>query len=523
MSKAANMAKISAKGSFNLLLGMVSSTVISAIGTIIIANIMGETNYGLYTIAIAAPNLISLFSNWGVGSAITKYTAQYNAEGKTANIRKIFASGIIFQTFLGIALSVFAFLISGLLADLYSLPNIAPLIQIASLMILTGALLSTTQAAFTGFEKLEMNSTTLVVQSIVRTALSIILVSAGFGSSGATIGITMASLIACLTGGILIWTLFKSLPKTTQSNLKTIAAIKMMLSYGIPLSIATIIGALQIQFYSFFLPIFVSPDLVGNYGVASSFVVLITFFSTPITTVLFPAFSKLDPKKDHETLKNVFQFSIKYSSLFVIPVTFIVMTLSQPGISLLFPQYTAAPLFLTLLASNYLYNSIGNQSVTSLLNGQGQTTFSLKLALIQAAIGFPLSIILIPRFGVIGLIVTALADGCPGLVVALWWINKKYGVTVNWISSIKIVLSSLIVSAITYTSLLVMPFGNLIKLIAGAIIFIVTLVIVVLLTRTVTRSDLSNLREMLANLGTFRRLFNFLLDCLEKIMNILRL
>jgi O-antigen/teichoic acid export membrane protein len=523
MSKAANMAKISAKGSFNLLLGLVTSTIISSIGTIIVANLIGDANYGLYTIAIAAPNLISLFSNWGVSNAMIRFTAQYNAQDKAANVRRIFAAGIIFQTILGLTLSVVAFLISGFLAKLYSLPSITPLIEIASFMILTGALLGTAQAAFTGFEKLELNSATLVVQSIIKTVVSIVLVIAGLGSLGAIVGITTATLIAGLTGALLMWTLYRSLPKPPKSKLEIKATIRIMLNYGLPLSIATIIGNMQLQFYSFILPIFVRPDLIGNYGIASTFVVLITFFSTPITTVLFPAFSKLDPQKDRETLKNVFQFSVKYSSLFVIPVTFIVITLSQLGISVLFPQYTAAPLFLALLAANYLYNALGNQSVSSLLNGLGQTSFYLKIALIQAAVGFPLSIILISRFGVIGLIITALVDGFPGLIVALWWIRKKYGVTVDWASSIKILLSSGTASIVTYLLILVMPFGNLTKLFVGAVIFMGILVIVTLLTKTINRSDLSNLRDMLTELGPFRRLFNFLIGLIEKLMNAFRM
>ena len=155
MSKAANIAKISAKGGFNLLWGMVASTIVSALGTIVVANLLGAANYGLYTIALVGPSLLSLFSDLGIGRAIIKYTAQYNTEDKAASIRSIFTAGILFETTLGITLAVVCFLLSGFFAKLYSLPNITPLIQIASFTILLGALFSTAQAAFTGIEKFE--------------------------------------------------------------------------------------------------------------------------------------------------------------------------------------------------------------------------------------------------------------------------------------------------------------------------------------------------------------------------------
>jgi O-antigen/teichoic acid export membrane protein len=99
MSKASNMAKVSARGGFHLLWGLVVSTVISSVGTIFVANLLGDVNFGLYTIAIVAPSLISLFRDWGVNGAMIKYTAQYNDEDKVANIRSIFAAGILFETY----------------------------------------------------------------------------------------------------------------------------------------------------------------------------------------------------------------------------------------------------------------------------------------------------------------------------------------------------------------------------------------------------------------------------------------
>ena len=98
MSKAADMAKVSVKGGFHLLWGLVASTVISAVGTIIIAWLLGESNYGIYTIALTAPNLIATFRDMGVNSAMIRYTAQYNAENEAAKVRGIFVSGLIFET-----------------------------------------------------------------------------------------------------------------------------------------------------------------------------------------------------------------------------------------------------------------------------------------------------------------------------------------------------------------------------------------------------------------------------------------
>jgi O-antigen/teichoic acid export membrane protein len=85
--------------------------------------------------------------------------------------------------------------------------------------------------------------------------------------------------------------------------------LKPMLSFGIPLAIAMMLGGLLTQFYSFVMASFVDNAMIGNYRVATNFGVLLTFFTFPITTVLFPAFSKIDPVEEKQLLKTFFASS----------------------------------------------------------------------------------------------------------------------------------------------------------------------------------------------------------------------
>ncbi len=180
MSKASDIAKTSTKGSFHYLWGLVLSTVISAVGTIFIARLLGSDQYGLYTIVLAAPSLIVTFRDWGINSAMIKFTAQYRAEERIAEIRSIFLTGVLFEVILGIVLSLLSFAFAGFLAtSLYNRPSIAPLIEIASFSILAGALITAATAAFTGFEKMELNSIMLVFHSIFKTVLIVVLGALG--------------------------------------------------------------------------------------------------------------------------------------------------------------------------------------------------------------------------------------------------------------------------------------------------------------------------------------------------------
>ncbi len=521
MSKATEMAKVSAKGGFHLLWGLVLSTVISAVGTIFIARLLGADNMGLYAIALAAPNLISTFRDWGVTTAMIKYSAEYNSQNDVAKIRSVFVSGLAFEIIVGVALAFLSFGLSQFLADFYGRPAIVGLIQIASLFILTGALVNTATAAFTGMEKMHLNSVMLIVQSIVKTTLIIGLVVLGLGTLGAVVGFSLGVLFAGLTGVLLMYTMYRSLPRSTDGKLALTKTIKTMLVYGLPLSIGAILTGFLTQFYSFIMAYFVTDNsLIGNYSVAVNFVVLITFFATPVTTMLFPAFSKLDAQKDKELLKSVFQFSVKYAALIVMPVTTLVMALSQPAISTIFAdKYVHAPLYLALLAVIYLFSAFGSLSAGNLINGQGYTRYNLWLGLLTVGIGFPVSFVMVSQFGIIGLIVATTVVGLPSMFLSLRFIKKKFDVTVDWVSSAKITISSGATGLITYFAVSLMPFSSPVQLVLGAIVFVVVFILLAVVTRTLSKADLVNVRSIANSMGPLRRPLAIVINLIEKLMN----
>ena len=522
MSKATEMARVSAKGGFHLLWGLVLSTVISAVGTIFIARLLGSDNYGLYAIALAAPNLISTFRDWGITTAMIKYSAEYNSENNVAKVRSVFVSGLAFEIIVGVSLSVLSLVLSQFLADFYGRPAIVQLIQIASLFILTGALLNTASAAFTGLEKMHLNSIMLVVQSLVKTFLILALVILGFGTLGAVIGFSVGVLVAGITGVLLIYIMYRTLPKPPKGKLEFTKTTKIMLMYGLPLSIGAILSGFLTQFYSTVMYIFVTDNsLIGNYSVSLNFVVLITFFATPVTTMLFPAFSKLDAKKERELLQNVFQYSVKYATLVVVPVTAMVMALAQPAINTIFEgKYQQAPLYLALSSLPYLLTALGSLSTGNLINSQGFTKYNLKLTLLTVIIGFPLSFGLISQFGIIGLILTSIVVGLPGLFFSLRFIKKNFGVSVDWVSSAKIVFSSATAAILTYVTITQLPFSSLIQLVVGVIIFVIAILLLAVITRTLNKADLENIRQIINALGPLRKPLAIVLKLIEKLMGI---
>jgi O-antigen/teichoic acid export membrane protein len=386
---------------------------------------------------------------------------------------------------------------------------------------LATALLNGAQAAFTGREEMKPNSVTLVFSALFRSILSPVLVFVGFGVPGAVVGFTAGTLGGGLVGVILMMEIYHGLrgKNVIAKSLKIWETMKFMFRYGLPLSFSTIFTSFLTQFYNVIIAIFASNFLIGNFAVANNFTVLLAFFSTPITTMLFPAFSKLDPNKDKETLKIVFKSSVKYSTLLVVPPTVAVIALANPIVSALFgANYANAPLYLALLSTNYILTAFGNLSTFVLISGLGKTKFYLELAIINTVAGVLLAFLLVPTFGVIGLIITTVFDGVPGLIISLYWVKTHYDATVDWVSSAKILASSGVAGALTFFAISPLSLNHWLKLIFGLAAFAAVFILIMIAIRALKKPDFDNLRLMASELGPLTGIINRILNILERVV-----
>jgi O-antigen/teichoic acid export membrane protein len=521
MNKATTVGKDSIKGSFHLLWGLIISTVFSGIGAIILALVLGETDYGIYAVVLSAPNFIGIFKDLGINSAVTYYIVKFNLDKNSSDIKALFISGFIIKIVIGLFLSLLCFSLSNYLAiNVFQRPTIGPLIQVVSLVILAQGLINTATAVFAGIEKMHLNSVMIISQSLIRATVSPILVLIGLATYGAIIGFTLAYIIAAAIGLLLIWAIYRDVPKL-KSGLDFRRNVCMLLRFGLPLSLSNILSGFLTQFYAFVLAILVLNNAqIGNYNVATNFLVLISFISIPITTMLFPAFSKINPS-EHETLKNVFQYSVKYTSLFVVPLSIMLIALSQPAVSTIFGNtFSEAPLFLSLLSLPYLFCALGNYSTNNLINSQKQARIKLILAAATVATGIPMSIIMISSMGVIGLIITNITALIPSVVIGLFFVKKVYNLTIDWLSSGGVILSAVISGILSYLVTIVLPDVSIIRLCVGVILFTITYIFLLIFTRTIKKADIDNLKQMSSGIPMIGKIVLKIIRAIECIITI---
>jgi O-antigen/teichoic acid export membrane protein len=515
------MGRTSAVGSFHLFFGKSISTVIMAIGTIIMGAIILDGDYGLFTIAMIPATTLLLFQDWGVSSAVTRECAQCRAVNNGKNLRKIIISSISFELTTGIVLTLISLLTANFMATaIFGKPDAVFLVAFASINILSTSVFTITHSILIGFEKMKLISIVLVCQGIVQCVLGPALVFLGFGAFGALLGFITASVVASVISILIVYLfIFRKLDKVNVSRSDIIGTLKALLKYGIPLAIGVIISGLLLQFSSFMMALYVKDlALIGNYKVATNFGLLIGFFSSPIITVLFPAFSKLNPEAEPDVTKSVFTSSIKYSALLIVPATLAMIVLSNPLIGTLYGvKWPVAPLFLILSIAGNLYALFGNLSVANFLSALGHTKFLMSLNLISLAIGIPLTFVLISRMGISGMLISPLISGVPSLFLGLRFLWKKYGVKIDYKVSASVFFSSALAAAAAYV-FTTLPVVYLLKLVVGLALFLAVYLISAPMVGAINNTDITFLKVMFKDLGVASKIIEIPFRVMEKVL-----
>ncbi|MDR2203957.1 MAG: oligosaccharide flippase family protein [Nitrososphaerota archaeon] len=553
--KALQMGKSSTVGSFFLLFGVVGSTVILALGTLILNSLLSDAEIGLYGIVLIPSTVIAYFRDLGVNSAITQKIASLRAEGRHSEVADVVFSGLVFELLSGALLALVCFALAQPLALILNRPAAGSLIGLMSLSIFAGAIVSAASGVFVGFEKMKLNSFVQTLQAIIKTLLGPLLVFLGFSVFGAVLGATVSVIVGGLVSFVLVYfVLFRpmhSLSEGKRDFKRSLSPLSSMLVYGVPLTLSNIVVGVLPQFFVFFMALYAGDSMMGNYFAAAYFAVLVTFISFPISTALFPAFSKLNPEKELKLVKTVFSSSVRYTSIFLIPATMLIITLSAPLVHTLFPQegilqalsqngilnylfttgtatkFPYAPVFLAVSSIANLFVLFGHVSLTAFQTGIGKTWQIMKQSLLSLAISLPFSIIIIAFLGtfggvnsemfvVVGGLLSIMVSIIPGLVWGLIWSWKNYHVKADFKNSAKIFTATIIASIVTYAFSILVNASYPLLLFAGAILFILTYLIIAPLIGAINQADIDNLRLMSAELGIISKFLKIPLIFMQK-------
>lgn len=112
-----SLASISTNSLYNVAY-LIIHTILMLISTPIIINALGVDTYGLWVMALSLIGFLGIV-DFGLGTAVTKFLAEYDAEGKLSSSAEVLTPVLLFDIVLGIIISIMVFLLASIIANTF--------------------------------------------------------------------------------------------------------------------------------------------------------------------------------------------------------------------------------------------------------------------------------------------------------------------------------------------------------------------------------------------------------------------
>lgn len=296
--------------------GAVISKGLFLLFNIIVARILSEKQYGIYSIINNTVQTFTVFAGAGLGVTLSRYVALYREKDK--NLAGIsIKTLLIFNIILSLFISLIMFAFSNNISDLLSKKiNISFYLKITSFTLFFTSVALILQSILQGFEKYKNIAVVLTLTNLISLVLGVIL-SKYYDIIGTIFSLLMLQLILCILFVILIYKIIKekNIPLKFEVNDVMKDAIK---NVALPAFLASIFVIPVLWVTNFYF------TRVNGYESFAAFSVCLQWFTIlnyipqqfgqvkPILTQLYDDGNKLKMKK---VVKKLIIISVLFALL----------------------------------------------------------------------------------------------------------------------------------------------------------------------------------------------------------------
>lgn len=392
-----------ARGTGIAIIGMTAGLLFNFIAKLIIAKQGMESNYGMFSLAMAVLNLAMLLACLGLHQGATRYIAFSRARGDAATVRKVISVSIWSTSVASILISIAVFFGADIIAlSIFHNSQLAQFLRIFAVGLPFLTLLYIVAAIFRGFDRVEPQ---IYFQYFTLNVLFVIFLLLTAVADLPFVSVFYAYLLAIVISfiGIVVYAVkrlsFPIIPADKEAD-KHI--IKHLFLFSIPLLGAAILGTVEVWIDTLILGYFKPSEVVGLYSAAyplAQFISVPTFalilIYTPIVTSLYSRNLMADLKRSYTVLT-------KWLASITTPIFLVLCLYPEYVLSLLFgPTYIGAAPALRILSVGFIISTLLGPSVATLI-ALGESSFIMWAALVSVAVNVTLSIVLIPSLSIVG-------------------------------------------------------------------------------------------------------------------------
>jgi O-antigen/teichoic acid export membrane protein len=430
------------------------SKIASLVFVAVVARSLSRVDYGYFNFALAFVPLFLVLGIWSLDAVVIRDIARDRSRAST-----VFMSGLIARVGLGLAALVLAIVVTPWFVD-GSTPMIA--IAVVGAALLLDEVSDYVGAVFRGVERMALYGTVVMVNRIVSTIITVIVLAAGGGLIAAALAYLAGSVIALGFSAVLLrkvarvrWTDFRS------------EETRRLVKEGIPLGIADAFNMAILRMGTVLLLVLRGPVAVALYGVAYRLFESFLFVVWSLATAALPRIAR----EERSGAAATFDLMLALTLAIYVPIAVLTPFAAHWLVTTIFSaRYAAAAGALGWLTAALVFYGIGHMARVAAI-GLGRRNVIARAAGAMVALNLVLNLALIPRYGILG---AALATAATEGVQAVVLLQVFYRATAAPGPS-RIVAVPLLAGGVSLASLMTLDVLGPLALVAGGLVYLVAL------------------------------------------------
>ena len=434
----------------NLILGCV----VPIFYTPIMLNILGQAEYGLYSLSQSVTSYLSLM-NLGLGTAIVRYLAKYRAEGDLTGTRRLlglfitlYSCASVLVCVFGCGMTVFAdeFFAKGLTAN--EIVRLRILVLIMTVNVATALPISTFSSVITAYEEFVFAKCFAIFGTVAVPIVNLVLLYLGNGSIGMAV---FALVFQVATGLVYAYYCAKKLKITPSFKNMPFNLLKELGSFCFFVFLSMIVDMLYWATDKVLIGAVLGSVAVAIYNVGGVFTSIMQNMAHAVSNVFTPRIMMMASKKE-QSMEEVSELLIRigrlqgYIVLYILSGYFI---FGQRFVQVWAGEGYEEAFYIALLTMIPLAIPLIQSVAFSTITAQNKHRFRAVVYAIIAVANVIATYLVLPYWGIIGAAVcTAVAFLIGnGIVMNIYYHRViKLDIPGFWKSMIGIVLLSVVLS-----------------------------------------------------------------------------
>jgi len=398
---------------------------------VVLARLLGPGSYGTFVIVLSLLSISDIFVFRGMLDTVSKHVAEDPLRSYSLS-RSVTPIHILFS----LAMATVYFCAANPLSVVLHDQKLAPLIRLSSLSIVPWGLLSIYLGILEGRREFGKKSVVLLSNTIFKLLFIIGLVQLGYSTKGAVLGYTLS-----IIPSIFIVYFLCSVKKNDYH-----VSLKPIVSFAVSLIGANLLFSL-IQYADIvFVQYFLSDGVkTGYYSAAATIAKTIPIVFVSFNSTLQPSVSLAFTSKDRSQEENYVFLSFRFALLLLVPTIAVLASQSEGILALLYTtKFSGGAGALRILAVGTGFQVFVNL-FCSILTGRGKPRLQIVLGATVLIVDVCSSILLIPRFGLLGAAAAFSVASFSGAIFSAVYLHKNYRGVIRRTGTWKTLLAGAIV------------------------------------------------------------------------------